>query len=201
MVVDGIYYALASTAGGVLVSYLTHPAYGIPLFLLAAFCLYFFRDPERVIPGGEVAVAPADGKVVALEAEGPWQTRISIFLNIFDVHVNRSPIGGRITDVRYHKGRFLAANREEASRQNEQNVVVVEGQDTQVTFKQIAGLIARRIVFYKRPGDAVGAGERVGLIKFGSRVDVLLGPEWEIQVRPGQRVLAGSSVLARRKTR
>jgi len=201
MVVDGIYYALASTAGGVLVSYLTHPAYGIPLFLLAAFCLYFFRDPERVIPGGEVAVAPADGKVVALEAEGPWQTRISIFLNIFDVHVNRSPIGGRITDVRYHKGRFLAANREEASRQNEQNVVVVEGQDTQVTFKQIAGLIARRIVFYKRPGDVVGAGERVGLIKFGSRVDVLLGPEWEIQVRPGQRVLAGSSVLARRKTR
>jgi len=201
MVVDGIYYALASTAGGVLVSHLTHPAYGIPLFLLAAFCLYFFRDPERVIPGGEVAVAPADGKVVALEAEGPWQTRISIFLNIFDVHVNRSPIGGRITDVRYHKGRFLAANREEASRQNEQNVVVVEGQDTQVTFKQIAGLIARRIVFYKRPGDAVGAGERVGLIKFGSRVDVLLGPEWEIQVRPGQRVLAGSSVLARRKTR
>jgi phosphatidylserine decarboxylase len=201
MVVDGIYYALASTAGGVLVSYLTHPAYGIPLFLLAAFCLYFFRDPERVIPGGEVAVAPADGKVVALEAEGPGQTRISIFLNIFDVHVNRSPIGGRITDVRYHKGRFLAANREEASRQNEQNVVVVEGQDTQVTFKQIAGLIARRIVFYKRPGDAVGAGERVGLIKFGSRVDVLLGPEWEIQVRPGQRVLAGSSVLARRKTR
>jgi len=201
MVVDGIYYALASTAGGVLVSYLTHPAYGIPLFLLAAFCLYFFRDPERVIPGGEVAVAPADGKVVALEAEGPGQTRISIFLNIFDVHVNRSPIGGRITDVRYHKGRFLAANREEASRQNEQNVVVVEGQDTQVTFKQIAGLIARRIVFYKRPGDAVGAGERVGLIKFGSRVDVFLGPEWEIQVRPGQRVLAGSSVLARRKTR
>ena len=201
MVVDGIYYALASTAGGVLVSYLAHPAYGVPLFLLAAFCLYFFRDPERVIPGGEVAVAPADGKVVALEAEGPGQTRISIFLNIFDVHVNRSPIGGRITDVRYHKGRFLAANREEASRQNEQNVVVVEGQDTQVTFKQIAGLIARRIVFYKRPGDAVGAGERVGLIKFGSRVDVLLGPEWEIQVRPGQRVLAGSSVLARRKTR
>jgi phosphatidylserine decarboxylase len=201
MVVDGLYYALASTVGGVLVSYLAHPAYGIPLFLLAAFCLYFFRDPERVIPGGEVAVAPADGKVVALEAEGPWQTRISIFLNIFDVHVNRSPIGGRITDVRYHKGRFLAANREEASRQNEQNVVVVEGPDTQVTFKQIAGLIARRIVFYKRPGDAVGAGERVGLIKFGSRVDVLLGPEWEIQVRPGQRVLAGSSVLARRKTR
>ena len=201
MVVDGLYYALASTVGGVLVSYLAHPAYGIPLFLLAAFCLYFFRDPERVIPGGEVAVAPADGKVVALEAEGPGQTRISIFLNIFDVHVNRSPIGGRITDVRYHKGRFLAANREEASRQNEQNVVVVEGQDTQVTFKQIAGLIARRIVFYKRAGDAVGAGERVGLIKFGSRVDVLLGPEWEIQVRPGQRVLAGSSVLARRKTR
>jgi phosphatidylserine decarboxylase len=201
MVADGLYYALASTTGGVLVSYLAHPGYGVPLFVLAAFCLYFFRDPERAIPGGEVAVAPADGKVVALEAEGPAQTRISIFMNIFDVHVNRSPIGGRIAEVRYHKGRFLAANREAASGQNEQNVVVVEGQDTRVTFKQIAGLIARRIVFYKRPGDAVGVGERVGLIKFGSRVDVFLGPEWEILVRLGQRVRAGVSVLARRKAR
>jgi phosphatidylserine decarboxylase len=201
MVADGLYYAVGWMAGGVLVSYLAQPAYGIPLFLLALFCLYFFRDPERAIPGGEVAVAPADGKVVAVRAEGPSETRVSIFLNIFDVHVNRSPIGGRIREVRYQKGRFLVANREEASRQNEQNVVVVEGPDTRVTFKQIAGLIARRIVFYKRPGDLVATGERVGLIKFGSRVDVFLGPEWEVQVQPGQRVRAGTSVLAQRKAR
>jgi len=167
--------------------------------LAALFCLYFFRDPERQIPAGEVAVSPADGKVVALEAESPSLARVSIFMNLFDVHVNRSPITGRIAEVRYQRGRFLAANRAPASQQNEQNVVVVEGEATRVAFKQIAGLIARRIVFYKKPGDTVRAGERVGLIKFGSRVDVLLGAEWDIQVRPGSRVLAGSSILARRR--
>ena len=199
MVVDGIYYGIGLLAGGGVVSYLTHPLYGAPLYLLAAFCLYFFRDPERVVPDGPVAVSPADGKVVAIRPEAPGLTRISIFLNIFDVHVNRSPIAGAIKDVTYRRGRFLVASREEASSENEQNIVTVDGGGSRVVFKQIAGLIARRIVFYKKPGDAVQAGERVGLIKFGSRVDVLLGPEWEIQVREGQRVKAGSAILARRK--
>jgi phosphatidylserine decarboxylase len=199
MVVDGIYYALALAAGGGIVSYLVQPAWGVPLFLLAAFCLYFFRDPEREIPAGAVAVSPADGKVVAVKSDGGEQTRISVFLNIFDVHVNRSPIAGRISEVKYRKGCFLPANREECSEQNEQNLVVVEGDGTRVAFKQIAGIIARRIVFWKKPGDAVSAGERVGLIKFGSRVDVLLGPEWHVEVRPGLRVRAGASILARRK--
>lgn len=199
MVIDGLYYALASCVGGVLVAWLAGPVFGVPLFAFAAFCLYFFRDPERKIPGGDVAVSPADGKVVAVKEEAPGLTRISIFLNIFDVHVNRSPVAGKISDVRYQKGRFLVASREDASSQNEQNMVLVEGAGTQVAFKQIAGLIARRIVFYKKPGDTVSAGERVGLIKFGSRVDVLLGSEWEIGVRPGERVRAGSSVLAARK--
>jgi phosphatidylserine decarboxylase len=197
MVVDGIYYALGLGAGGALVSWLASPWFGLPLFLLAAFCLYFFRDPERAIPSGAVAVSPADGKVVAVRPEA-GRNRISIFLNIFDVHVNRAPIAGVITGVEYQPGQFLVASKEDASSRNEQNVVTVRGDDTEVVFKQIAGLIARRIVFRKHPGDKVQIGERVGLIKFGSRVDVLFGPEWEITVRPGMRVSAGSSVVARR---
>ncbi|MFB3778254.1 MAG: phosphatidylserine decarboxylase [Bryobacteraceae bacterium] len=197
MVRDGLYYGGALAAGGALVALLAGPIYSLPLFLLAVFCLYFFRDPERAVPSGAVAVSPADGKVVAIRAEGAGLTRISIFLNIFDVHVNRSPIAGTIASVDYHKGRFLVASREAASLQNEQNSVTVEGNGTRVMFRQIAGLIARRIVFSKKQGDAVAAGERVGLIKFGSRVDVFLGPEWELKVRTGDRVKAGSSVLAR----
>ncbi|MEO7143089.1 MAG: phosphatidylserine decarboxylase [Bryobacteraceae bacterium] len=199
MVVYGIYYALALSAAGLLTGYLTGWPYGAPLYLLAAFCLYFFRDPNRTIPPGPVAVSPADGKIVAIRPLGADSTRISIFLNIFDVHVNRTPIGGEITAVRYRRGKFLVASKEAASSENEQNTVTVAGAGTRVEFKQIAGLIARRIVFYKKAGDRVETGERIGLIKFGSRVDVFLGPEWEIAVQPGARVQAGSSILARRK--
>ncbi len=199
MVADGIYYALALSAGGVLVAWLSRPWFAAPLFVLAIFCLYFFRDPDRSIPSGPVAVSPADGKVVAVKSDAPGTTRVSIFLNIFDVHVNRSPIAGKITQVRYQKGQFLVASKEEASSQNEQNTVTVDGNGTRVTFKQIAGLIARRIVFHKKPGDTVAAGERVGMIKFGSRVDVEFGPEWDILVRQGMHVSAGSTVIARRK--
>ena len=199
MVRDGIYYAVGLIAGGGVVGYLAHPVLGTPLYLLAVFCLYFFRDPERVVPAGPVAVSPADGKIVAVKTGVPGRVRISIFLNIFDVHVNRSPISGAITEVDYRPGQFLVASREEASARNEQNSVTVEGDGTQVTFRQIAGLIARRIVFRKKPGDSVAMGERVGLIKFGSRVDVFLGPEWEVQVHEGQRVKAGASILARRR--
>lgn len=199
MVIDGIYYALALSVGGAAVWYLSRPAFGVPLFLLAVFCLYFFRDPDRAIPDGAVAVSPADGKVVAIQAENPASLRISIFLNIFDVHVNRAPIAGTITKVEYKKGQFLVASREVASSQNERNVVTIEGEGASVRFSQIAGLIARRIVFTKKTGDVVKKGERVGLIKFGSRVDVFLGPEWEIAVTAGQHVAGGSSILARRK--
>jgi len=200
MVADGYYYALAFTAAGLVVSYFTSIPLGIPLYVLGAFCLYFFRDPDRTAPAGRVAVSPADGKVVAIADESPAVTRISVFLNIFDVHVNRSPIAGKIVAAEYRRGKFLVASRELATAQNEQNVVTVEGQDgVRVVFKQIAGLIARRIVFSKRIGDSVAAGERIGLIKFGSRVDVLFGPEWEIAVQRGERVSAGRSVLARRK--
>ncbi|MGD0130662.1 MAG: phosphatidylserine decarboxylase [Bryobacteraceae bacterium] len=205
MVKDGIYYALGLSAAGALLWYLLNPAYAAPLFVLALFCLYFFRDPDRTIPDGPVAVSPADGKVVGIigDGKGAESTRISIFLNIFDVHVNRAPIAGRIENVEYTKGQFLVASREDASSQNERNTVTITGtttgDSTSVRFSQIAGLIARRIVFYKKLGDTVQKGERVGLIKFGSRVDVFLGPEWEIKVRPGERVSGGSSILAQRR--
>ena len=201
MVLDGVLYALGLFGAGLVVERFTQPIFGLPFFILALFCLYFFRDPDREIPVGPFAVSPADGRVVAVKEEGPALTRISIFLNVFDVHVNRSPIAGTITDYKYQKGEFLVASKEIASARNEQNAVTVEGDGTRVVFKQIAGLIARRIVFRKRVGDTVAAGERIGLIKFGSRVDVLLGPEWEILVKPTDRVSAGSSVLARRKDR
>jgi phosphatidylserine decarboxylase len=201
MVRDGIYYALAFTAAGTLVAYLAGPGFGVPLYFIGAFCAYFFRDPERLTPAGDFAVSPADGKVVAVVSENARETRVSIFLNIFDVHVNRTPISGVIADVQYRKGKFLVASRELASLENEQNTVTVQGDGTRVVFKQIAGLIARRIVFTKKPGDFVNAGERVGLIKFGSRVDVIFGPEWILEVRPGMRVSAGTSILAHRADR
>jgi phosphatidylserine decarboxylase len=210
MVIDGIYYALAFSAGGALVWRLIHPAWSAPLFLVALFCLYFFRDPDRNIPDGAVAVSPADGKIVGVVTpgsaggDGAECTRISIFLNIFDVHVNRAPIAGKITNIEYTKGQFLVASREIASSQNERNTFTIAGaiagETTCVRFAQIAGLMARRIVCYKKPGDAVAKGERVGLIKFGSRVDVFLGPEWDIKVQPGERVAGGSSILARRRS-
>jgi len=199
MVVDGVYYALGFAAAGVIVGLLTYHALGAPFYILGLFSLYFFRDPEREIPAGPVAVSPADGKVVSIKNFSPGSTRISIFLNIFDVHVNRSPIGGVITKVHYQKGRFRVASRETASAENEQNTVTVTGDGTSVIFSQIAGLIARRIVFYKKHGDRVEKGERVGLIKFGSRLDVFFGPDWEVTVKQGERVACGSSVIARRK--
>src|ERR1041385_5330679 len=199
MIRDGIYYALAFTAGGALVSWLAGPGRALPLFFLGLFCAWVFRDPERPTPLGPVALSPADGRVMCVVHEDDRHTRISIFLNIFDVHVNRSPISGIITDITYKQGRFLVASREIASAENEQNIVTVQAADgTRVVFKQIAGLIARRIVCTKRVGDFVQAGERVGLIKFGSRVDVIFGPEWRVEVSPGASVSAGSSVVARR---
>jgi phosphatidylserine decarboxylase len=198
MVRDGIFYTLGFLAGGILIDYFANPWWGSPLFLLAVFCAWFFRDPERTIPAGPVAVSPADGKVMVVTPEGSGHTRVSIFLNIFDVHVNRSPIGGVITDICYQKGKFMNAALPAASIQNEMNTFTVNGDGVTVVFKQIAGLIARRIVCYANPGDRLEKGQRVGLIKFGSRCDVIFGPEWKTEVTPGMRVAGGSSVVARR---
>ncbi len=198
MVITGVYYALGFVASGVLLGYLTRPWAAIPFAILAIFSLWFFRDPNREIPQGPYAVSPADGKIVAIKDDTGGRRRISIFLSPLDVHVNRTPITGTVTAVQYKPGKFLVASREEATAENEQNMVTVEGEGTTVVFSQIAGLVARRILFWRKPGDKVKMGERVGLIQFGSRCDVFLGPEWNIVVREGQRVSAGSSILAKR---
>jgi phosphatidylserine decarboxylase len=142
-------------------------------------------------------VAPADGKVVAIRQLSSSETRISIFLNIFNVHVNRTPIAGAVTEVVYRKGKFLVASHEAASTENEQNTLVIQGPEGRVVCRQIAGLIARRIVCYKKAGDNVQLAERIGYIKFGSRVDVIFGPEWVPAVQVGDKVTAGASILAK----
>ena len=197
IVTDGIYYACALVILGLASSYFVNPWVGLPFYVLAAFCLYFFRDPDRVPPAGDLIVSPADGKIVSIHP-GPEDTRVSIFLNIFNVHVNRTPIPGVLKEVVYRRGKFLVASHEAASTENEQNTLVLEGLGSRVVCRQIAGLIARRIVCYKSAGDTLAAGERIGYIKFGSRVDVIFGPEWKLEAKMGDKVLGGSTILARR---
>jgi phosphatidylserine decarboxylase len=200
MVRDGYYYGLMLLAAALLVGWLTGPVWAAVPLLLAAFFLWFFRDPERAIPDDAGAVvSPADGKVTdvsTLMLNGRPVRRISIFLNVFNVHLNRSPVSGVIRAVRYQTGKFLNAMNALSAEQNEQNTVTVEGDGYTVTFKQIAGLLARRIVFTKNIGDRVERGERVGLIKFGSRLDVMLETSAEIGVKVGDHVKGGSSILA-----
>jgi phosphatidylserine decarboxylase len=200
MVRDGIYYALGMIAVAVVVGWLTAWPWAIVPLPLAAFFLWFFRDPERAIPQEPGAiVSPADGKVTDLgtiEVEGRPRTRISIFLNVFNVHVNRSPIAGVVRQVEYRRGKFGNAMGAVSAEHNEQNIVTVEGEGETLVFKQIAGLLARRIVFTKRVGDAVARGERVGLIKFGSRCDVIFDAAAELRVKVGDHVAGGSSILA-----
>ncbi len=203
MVSYGYTYAAGLLAGAAVVTYLVGWPWAIPFYLLAAFCLNFFRDPEREMPSGPVAISPADGKVMAVRQDDAGGSTISIFLNVFDVHVNRTPIPGKITSIVYKTGEFLNAANPKASAANEQNVFTVEGtvggRATKVVFSQIAGLIARRIVCYKKVGDVLQPGERVGLMKFGSRMDVILGPEWQVMTTAGSRVTAVTSVIARMK--
>ncbi len=201
MVRDGYYYGFALILAAVLVGWLTSALWALIPLALAAFFLWFFRDPERAIPDGPgLIVSPADGKVTDIsqsDDQGSRHTRISIFLNVFNVHVNRSPLSGRISQVRYQKGKYLNAMNPASAAQNEQNIVTVEGDGQTVAFKQIAGLLARRIVFTKNVGDSVTRGERVGLIKFGSRVDVLMDADSDVQVKLGDHVKGGTSILAR----
>ena len=206
MVRDGHFYGVGCLVAAGVVAWLAAWPYAVPVLLLGAFFLWFFRDPERQIPALPGAVVSAgDGKVTDVSLvtiSGTSRHRISVFLSVFDVHVNRSPIGGVLTQVRYRKGEYLNAMNPASADRNEQNAVTVrgpggrDGQGFEVTFKQIAGLLARRIVFNFSEGDAVKRGQRVGLIKFGSRVDVLLPAEAALRVKVGQRVKGGSSVLA-----
>jgi phosphatidylserine decarboxylase len=201
MVRDGYIYGLSLIAVAVAIDWFTGSwVWGIAPVLLAAFFLWFFRDPSRTIPVGDgLIVSPGDGLVTETATidtpEGKRQ-RISIFLSVFDVHVNRSPIGGVISRVHYQKGLYLNAMNPASAERNEQNIVTVRGDGMEVTFKQIAGLLARRIVFNHGEGETLERGQRVGLIKFGSRVDVVIPAEAALRVKKGERVKGGSSVLA-----
>ncbi len=201
MVRDGYIYGLSLLVVAFVLAWATHGwVWAILPVLLAAFFLWFFRDPERQIPGEPgLIVSPGDGLVTetaSLQTPEGLRQRISIFLSVFDVHVNRSPMAGVLRSVRYQKGQYLNAMNPASADRNEQNVVTVRGDGYEVTFKQIAGLLARRIVFNLREGDRVERGQRVGLIKFGSRVDVVLPAAAELRVKVGQRVRGGASVLA-----
>lgn len=201
MVRDGIYYALGMLVVAAVLWWLAAPAWSAIPLLAAAFFLWFFRDPERAIsdlPG--LIVSPADGKVTDVspaQLNGQPCTRISIFLSVFDVHVNRSPVAGVIRKIEYREGKFANAMSAASADDNEQNIVTLEGQGMTVQFKQIAGLLARRIVFNHKAGDTLARGQRVGLIKFGSRTDVIFPSPAELSVKPGDRVKGGSSILAR----
>jgi phosphatidylserine decarboxylase len=168
---------------------------GIAALILAGFVTFFFRDPDRTFTGTEREVAsPADGKVVWLREEN-GAPAISIFLSVFDVHINRAPISGTISDVNYHKGKFLIAFDERASIENERNSITMERKGQVVRFVQIAGLIARRIVCWRKTGETLAVGDRIGLIKFGSRVDVFLPPGSKVYVKRGDRVIGGKTAL------
>ena len=201
MVRDGIYYAVALVAVAVLLGVWASPwLVGIPL-LLAAFFLWFFRDPERAIPATPGAVvSPADGKVTGISPtqwKGEPRTCISIFLSVFNVHVNRSPVGGRVIALDYRRGKYMNAMNPACAENNEQSVCTLQTElGERIIFKQIAGLLARRIVFTRRIGDRVARGERIGMIKFGSRCDVILPASAQIQVKVGETVKGGSSTLA-----
>jgi len=199
MVRDGIYYGIAAVFLAIVLGYFWAPLAILPL-LLGAFLMWFFRDPDRQAPDIPGAlVSPADGKVTFVGQvifNGQTVNRISIFLNVFNVHVNRSPWPGKITRVEYRKGKFINAMGEASSEENEQNIVTVEGEGQTVTFKQIAGLIARRVVFTNQQGDALSRGQRIGMMKFGSRMDVFFDARATVKVKLGDKVVGGSTILA-----
>ena len=201
MVKDGYNFAAGPLVFGLLAVGFHWYWLGGVLLLLGAFVLYFFRDPERTIPSDpDLLVSPDDGRVMEVVEEpfgGTSGRRISIFLSVFNVHVNRSPVAGRVSAMEYRKGQFYAAMRGRASEENEQNVIHVTTDRGEIVFKQIAGWVARRILCWKVVGDTVTRGERVGMIRFGSRVDIWFPVNVEILVRPGQNVTGGSSILAR----
>ncbi len=204
MVSDAYRFVLPLAALAGVFAFFQLAGIALVLVLAAAFVCYFFRNPPRAIPAGEnLIVSPADGKVVRVyalpdECEQPGGIGVSIFLNIFDVHVNRSPIQGELANLEYKRGKFKAAFDEQAPRVNEQNILTLKGQGMMVIVKQIAGLIARRVICWKKPGNNIERGELIGLIRFGSRVDVLLPKQVKLRVKKGDRVKGGCSVLGER---
>jgi len=196
-----IYIAIPAVIAAILLV-LNYWVVAIPFVIIFAFMTFFFRDPRRQPPAEpDVIVAPADGRVTRVaslvpnDLESP--TLISIFLSPFDVHINRSPIAGRVTDVSYVKGKFLIATNEKASLVNEQNALTIEGDRVTVVCKQIAGILARRIVCWKHKNDQLALGERIGLIKFSSRTDVVLPANVKVTVTEGMKVQGGTTIIGR----
>jgi phosphatidylserine decarboxylase len=200
MVKEGYWFAAPPLLLGIIGVVLHWNWLGGVLIFLGIFVIFFFRDPERTPPQDpDTIVSPADGRVMEVVQEprdGKPGHRISIFLSVFNVHVNRSPVAGRITAIEYRTGKFYAAMRGRASAENEQNSFHVQTDHGEVVFTQIAGWVARRIVCWKSVGDSVIRGERIGMIRFGSRMDIWLPEPVEILVQPGRHVAGGTSVLA-----
>ncbi|MGH9968923.1 MAG: phosphatidylserine decarboxylase [Pyrinomonadaceae bacterium] len=199
---DGIPYILTPAFLSIILLAVGYWYVALPLILVAAFMAFFFRDPKRQPPDDpDVVVAPADGRVTRVCALAPGEenssTLISIFLSPFDVHINRSPIAGKILDISYSKGKFLMATDETASLVNEQNTLTIEGNKITIVCKQIAGILARRIVCWKNAGEQIALGERFGLIKFSSRTDVILPQNVEVLVAKGTRVRSGTTIIGR----
>jgi len=200
---DGLLFILPTLGVSGILFLLHFPGTGTVVLLLAAFVVYFFRDPEREIPQGErLILSPADGKILTIKPFSDWKgpfgeplVRISIFLSVFDVHVNRAPLAALAQEVTHTPGRFLAAWDEEASQENEQTLIHFATPDGDVWVKLIAGLIARRVVCRVKPGQKVSGGERIGLIRFGSRVDCIMPAAAVLRVRRGQTVKGGSTIL------
>jgi phosphatidylserine decarboxylase len=196
MVRDAYKFLLPAVMLGIAGVLLNLPYAAALFFVLAAFICFFFRNPDRKIPNeSNLIVSPADGKVVRIAQETAGEQTISIFLSIFNVHVNRSPISGELEQLEYKRGEFKVAYDEEASLVNEQNILTIKGAGIQVIVRQIAGLIARRVICWKRPGTALQRGELFGLIRFGSRVDIVLPDRVKILVKVGDHVQGGSSVI------
>jgi phosphatidylserine decarboxylase len=196
MAKDGYYFLLPLLLLAVLLLLFGMTIAGVIFLALGAFVAYFFRDPERVIPEDPRAVvSPADGRVVDVRRIGE-ATRVSIFLSVFDVHINRAPLKGTLTRKEYRPGKFLLAWDERASVENEQVDLTIESDGRRLDFALIAGILARRISVWKQPGDALDKGDRIGLIRFGSRVDIVLPEQCSVLVTKGDRVYGGTSVIA-----
>lgn len=199
---EGLPYILIPLLVAIITFVLGYWPVALFFLALAGFMAFFFRDPQRVAPSeANIIIAPADGRVTRVHPLVPDDnnspTVVSIFLSPLDVHINRSPIAGTITDVTYTQGKFLMATKEDASLVNEQNALTIRGEEVTVVCKQIAGILARRIVCWKRAGDKVALGERIGLIKFSSRTDLIVPPNVRLEVEVGTRVRGGATIVGR----
>ena len=202
MVRDGLPFVLVPAALALALFAAGYWQVAIVLIALALFMAYFFRDPRRQVPLEQnLVVAPADGRVTRVAKLNPEDanspTVVSIFLSVFDVHINRAPIAGDVIDVTYTKGKFLIATRQDTSLVNEQNAITIRNERMTVVCKQIAGILARRIVCWKRSGDHLALGEKFGLIKFSSRTDLVLPPDVRIEVEVGAKVRGGITIIGK----